>query len=417
VAAVALAACTSSEPASHQAAPGGDAGRLAASAPDLIVGGTGAGVLALQSDTGSVLFHGPAVPALGDWSELYTADRDGPATELRLTHLGSKSGGATGRVRGDLAIGAVSFDGTRVALTAPSPHGADPWIPRPRTTTDIVVANPTGIEGTERFHLQGNFVPEAFSSDDEYLFMIKYLPAADPVAYRVVSLELGEGDVYPVVGRNKTWSPKMAGSRLQQVPSPRGDMLYTLYSSQPARYARGHDPSQANAGGPVAFVHTLNLADHWAICVGLPRALWGGRSVDEAMALTPDGLDLYVVDAARGFIADMDTGKPKVVRSSRLTLGLPGEGQVHAAMGPDGHTVMVARGGRMVAVDTRSFEVTQRFSVAGPVSGIGWSDDGLRLYVAERGSIDVLDPETGKRVGRMGAPGLQSIDYVGTLGE
>jgi hypothetical protein len=237
------------------------------------------------------------------------------------------------------------------------------------------------------------------------------------VAYRVVSLELGEGDVYPVVGRNKTWSPKMAGTRLQQVPSPTGDMLYTLYSSQPPHYARGYDETQANAGRSVSFVHTLNLDSHWAICVGLPKQLWGGRSVDEAMALAPGGRDLYVVDAARGFVADMDTIKPKVVRSSKLDLGLPSKGQVHAALGPDDRKLVVARGSRIVRVDTRSFQVEGSFSVTGPVTGVAWSDDGSKLYVSARATVRALDPRTGEEVGRIRAAGVRGLDYVGTLGE
>jgi hypothetical protein len=428
VAAVLLAGCTQATNGSHGAGAGAAPGQAAPApkpAVDLIVGNEGPGVAALVSDPGSVLFQGPAVPALGDWSELYTASHVGNHTVVQATPLSSDGVTGAGRVRGDLTIKTVSFDGTRVALGAPTPRGADPWIPHPRSMTKIVVANPTGIDETQRFLLEGNFEPEAFSTDNQFLYMIKYLPATDPAAYRVVALDLldDDGDVYPVSGRDKSWNPKMAGTRLQQVPSPFGDMLYTLYTSQPPSYARGYDGAQAAAGRPVAFVHTLNLADHWAVCVGLPKALWGGRSVDEALALAPNGRNLYVVDAARGFVADMETSRPlgtrgpKVVRSTRLKLGLPRTGQLHAVVAPDNHTLTVARARDIVTVNTRSFEVVDRTTVPARVSGLGWSDDGKRLYVLTPGSVRVVDPTTGSELRRIPAGGMDGIDYVGSIDE
>jgi hypothetical protein len=394
-------------------------------ARDLIIGQSGSAITALTSDTGSVIFREPAVPALGDWSELYTTIRRGRHTIVRATPLAADGQTEADRVPGHLAVRTVSFDGTRAALIAPLRRGLDPWRPRPRAATTIVVANLTGNGATSRFHLEGNLDPEAFSSDDQYLFLIKYVPATAPTAYRVVALELndGDGDVYPVAGRNKTWSPKMAGTRLQQVASPYGDMLYTLYSSQPPRYARGYDATQAAVGRPVAFVHTLNLQEHWAVCVPLPKQLWGGRSVDEAMALAPSGSDLYVVDAKRNFIASMyttrplATGRPRVTRSRALHLGLGSVGQVHAAVSPNNTSLTIARGHDIVTVDAHRLRVMGRTTVPGPVSGLGWSDDGKRLYVLTPGAVRLLDPSTGRQLRRIDSAGMHGIDYVGSLDE
>ena len=181
----------------------------------------------------------------------------------------------TQRVGGRLSIRAVSADAGAVALMKPLPPGTSAWTPRSRAFTNIVVAHPQSGVAPERFHLAGNFEPEGFSSDDSMLYLIRYLPATAPVAYRVSRLELGDGDVYPVYGRAKSPVETMYGSRLMQVPAPGGARLYTLYASQPPEYAKGYDRWQAGAGREVAFVHTLSLENGWATCVGLPKSLWG----------------------------------------------------------------------------------------------------------------------------------------------
>jgi DNA-binding beta-propeller fold protein YncE len=48
-----------------------------------------------------------------------------------------------------------------------------------------------------------------------------------------------------------------------------------------------------------------------------------------------------------------------------------------------------------VAVDTTTFQVTDRWTTAGDASGLGLSVDGLRLYVALQDRVEVFDPTTG----------------------
>src|SRR6266571_3803093 len=373
--AVAVSACSTGTQGTPRVAArgsGAPVASIAAPAPrELLVLGSSSGAAVVDAETGSELFAGVGVPAPGDC--------------------------------------------TRVALMAPLPPGTSPWTPQDRAWTTIVVTNPSGYFHTKRFHLHGNFEPEAFSADNTGLFLIKYVPAIDPVAYRVTRLDLDEGEVYPVFSRFKTPSGRMSGTRLVQLPSPNGSRLYTLYTSQPAEYAREYDPMQAHAGRPVAFVHTLSLDQGWAECVGLPKALWDGNPVHEALALSPDGRSLYVVDVQRGVVAVMDTRKLKVVRTAHVDLSSLGTGQARAAVGSDGRTLVVAAGSRVMVLGTATVRPRATWNAFGAVTALGFGAEGRRLYLAMAGAVEELDLSTGTAVRTLRVPGSAGFVYVGSL--
>ena len=93
----------------------------------------------------------------------------------------------------------------------------EPWTPVARPSTTVVVGQPGDPSGSsERYHLHGNFAPEAFSSDGSELLMLQYLPATHPDSYRVVRLGLDKGNVEELYGRSKLAQPMgpMSGTRL-----------------------------------------------------------------------------------------------------------------------------------------------------------------------------------------------------------
>src|SRR5919106_5721585 len=246
----------------------------------------------MNPGTGAVRSQGPGVPGLGNWSTVFATAPVGDATTLQARDSATGNVVSSVHLSGSLGVRVASPDGSRVALMAPLPAGRSPWIPTPRTSTDLVVADPTGATEPRTYRLDGNFEPEAFSADGTGLFLISYVPPGDPTGYRVARLALASGKVAPVGTGPKGVVETMSGTRLEQVVSPDGTMLYTLYTTQPAEYAE----LRHQAGRPVAFVHTLSLDEGWAHCVGLPRQLWGGDPADQAMAVSPDGARLYVVD-------------------------------------------------------------------------------------------------------------------------
>jgi hypothetical protein len=402
--AVVLSACSSQLPRStkhvEQAAPGPGG---------ILLLGSSIGVKSVDAVTGEVLFEGSGVPALGDWSRVFATDVSGGATTLEASD--AVTGAVVSRVSlpGRLSVRVATGDGSLVALMAPLADGRSPWIPEPRSSTTIVVADPTGDDELTRYRLKGNFEPEAFSTDGNSLYLIRFVPPMEPVAYRVARLDLGRGKVLPVGTRTKSAIVEtMSGTRLEQLPSLDGGMLYTLYTTQPAAYAEGH----AHAGSPVAFVHTLSLDEGWAHCVVLPRQLWGADPADESMALSPSGHRLYVVDTARDLVAVMSTENVKVVQSQTVDFEPAPGAETHAIVGAD-RTLFVASGTQVWALDPATLQPMETWTMDAPVSALGSGPGGL--YVAMPGTVTIIDPSTGKAGASIPSPLAEDTAFVGMV--
>jgi hypothetical protein len=418
----ALAACTH-----DRAADPPDATGPARTPGGVLIASTGSGDLAIDATSGALLAGGTGTVAAPDGNALYHAANDGRATSI--TSLDPRSGEIVGtqQVRGVFDVAVASVSGRAIALVEPVP-GTAPGVPVPRAETTIVVADPVGDGEAIRFLLDGNYEPEAFSIDDERLFLIQYLPAETPAVYRVVVLELASGEVRPVHGRFKTPPQRMPGVRLGQVFDPVTSQMYTLYSNRPGAYADAYEDTggtnpyggASHGGGSGAsggywpeetFVHVLNLRKGWAFCAGLPKVMWGGAASDQAIASSPDGRWLYVVDARQGLVAVMDTETLEVERTGRVDLGSV-DGRTSVAMSHDGGTLFVASAGDdrpLFAIDTASLTLADRWTAPGPISGLGMSLDGTALFAAVGGRIDILDLGTGDAVASVPTPGLAPI--------
>jgi len=412
---VALAACTQDPTIRpNPAAPGAAQGSVLS---DILLLGTEGGPVAVSLATGSVVVEGTDAVAGPDGSRLYSASSDGRDTVLETTDAATGWVLSSIRVRGELDVRAVSGTGRAVVLMEPLPKGVDAWTPIPRSHTTIVVADPTGAREARRYRLDGNFEPEAFSVEDSRLFLIQYLPAEAPAAYRVTVLDLIDGDVRQVFGRFKTPPERMPGIRLRQELAPDGRQLYTLYTNEPGAYAKDVR-SWSYGDEEVSFVHVLNLRRGWAYCAGLPEELWGQPASAQAMAASPNGRLLYIVDSVKGLVAVMDTRSLEIIRTEAVELGSLGGVRTSAQMSGDGDTMFigsVADGSALYAIDTATLDVVHRWPLRGVVSGLGLSGDGLRLYVALDDRVAVLDPATGEELAAVEFFGVESIVQVGTL--
>ncbi len=382
---------------------------------DRLLLGTSSGVLSLDPSTGSVLSESPGVPALGNWAAVYTATVSEGSTVLKGREAATGSVTSALSLPGELGIRVVAFDGSKVALMPPLAEGANPWIPEPRARTSIVVADPSGVDDPETYPLKGNFEPEAFSPDGASLYMISFLPASAPTSYRVVRLDLTDGDVYDVLTNTKTVE-SMTGTRLEQVATADGSLVHTLYTTQPPANEAdaGYGVHAEHMAEPVAFVHVLDAENGWAHCVALPRGFWGGDATAEAMAPSPNGRRLYVVDADRDLVAVMDTRKMRIVQEATVDFGT-GEGAVRAAVSSDGTSLYVGRGSQITRLDTATLQPVDSWMTDGPVSGLGIGPDGL--YVAQPEQVELIDPATGSELDTIPSPGIdEELEFLGTAG-
>jgi YVTN family beta-propeller protein len=372
---------------------------------EVLVLGSEAAVTTVEAATSRVVWGGEGIPSLGDWTTVFTTSPSGSSTLVRARDALTGEVVSTVRVPGELSVRVASADGSRAALLAPLPEGHGPWVPQPRASTEIAVVDFSEGGETIRYRLAGNVEPEAFSVDGRSLFLIRFVPSMDPEAYRVASLDLETGRVRAVWDSSKTIVETMSGTRLEQLASPDGTMLYTLYTTQPAPYTGRH----AHGDSVVGFVHTLSLADGWAHCVPLPRELWGSDPADEAMAVSPDGRHLYVVDTARDLVAVMDTRRLEVVDTVPLDLGSTAGAEAHAVAAADG-TLFVAAGSTVMSLHPGTLEPRARWTTDAAVTALGSEPEGL--YVAMQGSVALLDPSTGRGRGTIPAPPLPDLAFV-----
>ena len=119
-------------------------------------------------------------------------------------------------------------------------------------------------------------------------------------------------------GRFKSPPERMPGIRLAQVFDPASEQLYTLYTNRVAEHFHDHWQDASYGDREVSFVHVLNLREGWAYCAGLPRTFWGQPATAQAMAASPDGRLLYIVDSIRGLVAEMDTETMEITRTARV---------------------------------------------------------------------------------------------------
>lgn len=382
-----LAACTSIAPPAGEDAP--------AVPRELLMIGTANGPMTVEVPTGSVLFERDGGLVSPDGERVYSASVVEGRTVLETDDTVSGDVLSSITVAGAHDLSVVSGSGGSAALVDPLPRGWEPGVPVPRARTTIVIADPTGEREARTFDLRGNFEPEAFSTDDSKLFLIQHLPAEAPTVYRVTMLDLQLGDVFPVFGPYKGPPERMPGTRIEQVLAPDTNRLYTLYSSTRPGYVPHNAPVPHAA---VSFVHVLDLHEGWAHCVGLPKQLWDRPATEQAMAVSPDGSTLYVVDPARGVIAAMDTETLETRVETGVAFGDVTDADASVQVSADGSTLFVVAGGStstLFTLDAATFEVTHRAELEGRISGLGLSGDGARLYAANGRGVAVLDPATG----------------------
>ena len=232
--------------------------------------------------------------------------------------------------------------------------------------------------------LAGNLVPEAFSTDGRYLFVLDYVPAAAPDHYEVRAIDLITGAKSDVGGRPKevVEDEQMQGNVRTSLYSPSREMLFTLYSEY------GEEGK--------AFIHALNLTERWSYCIDLPDS---GRFGDgqATLAMSKDN-KLYVLGDS-GQIAQIDA-QPyglTVERSVQLPAATPTKNRPTAAV--EGNRLIVGHDDRVFFVDRATLRVDN--TVAMPSAVVGLTGDGNgRVAIATPAAIDIVDqPAVTRRTG------------------
>ncbi|WP_231929474.1 YncE family protein [Micromonospora inositola] len=297
---------------------------------------------------------------------------------------------------------AVSVSGTKVALTS-NEVNVTKGRPEGRDVTPVLIADVTGVQ--HRLELRGNFVPETFTEDLAGLFVLEWLPAKAPDRYRVRVVDLATRAPGPLYTRTKAPIPpgaeeEMRGDGRQAVLAPDRTTLYTLYTHQPD-HQHTRNLISGRPGNAHAFVHTLNLAARWAYCIDLPHPFGVASASGHAMAISPDGGQLFVADVTSGSVAEISTEELTVRRTATLAKDT---GAGHAAADPD--RLFIGAGTAVRTVGLARLRLAADWQVRERVAGLVLSPDSKRLYVGQTDAVSWHDSATGAELGRVAVPGL-----------
>ncbi|HEX7745848.1 MAG TPA: hypothetical protein VF462_11370 [Micromonosporaceae bacterium] len=381
-----------------------------AAVPDLVLADTTSGLVTLLGER--MDRHGLAIAA-PDGSRVYTATPlDGNATTLSTVESSTGREMERARLAGRWMPRVVSPSGRLVVLT-PAGAGSSGVAsagaagqPVARTRSRIMIAGSGGA--VHDVHLTGNFEPDAVTYDETGVFVLEWLPATAPDHYRVRLMEFGTGTPQPLLTRNKVAVPagaeeEMRGEGRQAVLHPTGHILYTLYTHQPDhRHTR--NILAGRRSDVHAFVHVLHLAERWAYCLDLPAPFGQGPAAGHALALSPDGSRLMVVDATAGRLALADAAALTI---SRVVALPPVGGTASVAAGAG--SCFVAAGEWIHVVDSAAGAVAGTWRAGGAVHGLGVSRDGARLYVGRPDGIAWLDSRAGAQLGSVPVAGILSL--------
>jgi hypothetical protein len=229
------------------------------------------GVGALPAGSDDPQWADPSAVAALDGSAVFSVRRSSAGDEL--ARLDPKTGDVTASwplPAGTVSIGAVSPGGRWIALTDGEPEYTER---APRPATRLVVFNAATGAATRRFDLTGDVIPEAFSVDGRFLFVLEN--RGDH--YGVQTLDLVTSERFDTNTRDKDILREvMYGTAVRGVLSADGTLLATLYRNP-------------NGKGEPAFVHILDLKNAWAYCADLVKPFGTGPEGSDRIELTAAG--------------------------------------------------------------------------------------------------------------------------------
>lgn len=339
--------------------------------------------------------HWAGAVAAADRSSVVAASWDDATTSVAAVGLDDTLRWSD-RVAGQFGVRVVSADG-RLAALGPGPATGTAYTATARTTTPIVVL---GAGARRELVLEGNFEPEAFTSDGRALVLIEYLPTEAPTSYSIARLDLTTGAVSRVHDADGAERPPMRGTARTSVASADGRRLYTYYVA----------PEGAIVHGRVhhAFVHVLDLEEQWAHCVGL-EAPFGG--FEASLGLDETGRVLVVADVANHVIARLDTTTLHVDatgdRFGELAAAIDGAPVPSVSVGPS--AAYLGAGHAVQAFDLTSLEPSVHWRTGNEVLALRVDESGTRLYVSVDRRVVVLDVSTMRAIDWIDVPEAFSV--------
>jgi hypothetical protein len=318
---------------------------------------------ALDSTTGRVAYSLPAGLASDDsfswrWVVLRPANAQ---TSIDVFDPRDASSAAQLAVEGRYDDAALSHDGKLLLLVGTSGLG-------------VVDLDSGDLRHAQ--HLEGRFSADTLDERGAHVYLVQHQPEKKPNAYRVVHYDPDRRQVTGEVA-DKTGAEVMAGYRLQQVWSPIGEWLYSLYLN----------PAEGSA-----FIHALNVPGNWAACLDLPGEGQSEKGLRACrLALAPATRRVFAVNPAVGTVSTFRVGEIQL-KSYALPAGVGGG----LAISPDGTTIYLAGEDGVLALPANQpGQAGSRLLAGTPIRGVGLGSAGRTLYALSPDRLTGLHLQTG----------------------
>jgi hypothetical protein len=397
-----------------------------AGAPDawLLVGkAKEPGVRVIQASTGESFLDMPSGAAgRPDWGRAIVATAAGAKTIVQDLVVQPGPNGPEIAIDGAWRLPTIGYDPTPVGISADGSTAVlvepDDASAEPRAVSRFAILSVVPLQGPPRIvELRGWYDYDAISANGRVLYVVEHLPG-EVGRYQVRAIDLPAGTMRDtIIADKRNLEEAMAGWPIAQLRAPDG-MVFTLY--------RGLEHP---------FIHTLNTAEAWAVCIDLPAERAGDKeaALHWGLAASSDWRSLYAANAEVGLVSEVDVTELTIRRSvsvgsvadasQSLVAGAPAITLAkfgHAVGGPVGRRTVVAPDGAtayaagpdgILAIGTSDLKVRARLLDGSSVDALGLTRDGRAIFALLRdgGRIVVVDGATGVVLAQVPGDGFDRL--------
>jgi putative pyrroloquinoline-quinone binding quinoprotein len=353
--------------------------------------GPGGPLVGYDTSTGARRFSLPAGLLTADGQRYFAASASGDETAIAVYVPVFGSLLERFVVDGSWELHGISATGAWLGLRRiPTAAEQAAWKAGDDQQTDIAIMDTVSSRIAHEVHLDGNFDVDGLSRYGDSLYLLQHVDAADAQHYLIRLYDLTTDTLVDGALRDKREpDEEMTGYAWDGTASPNGEWLLTLY---------------LNTKENIAFVHSLNLADQYPVCIDLPSGD-GDMAKLKAYTLTmaPDGVHVYAANPVLGRLAVLDLSSWTVGHVASFPAVTPVPTNERSAarslLSPDGRTLYFTAGQIVWAYDTITGNIAHSYQAPASVAGMGLSPDGTRLLVAGAdGKVTAVDLASGKSI-------------------
>jgi hypothetical protein len=358
--------------------------------------GLGGPMIGYDTTTGEKRFTLPAGLLTADGKRYVSASASGRETAIAVYEPAFGQLIVRIIINGSWEVRGVSATGDWLGLRRiPSEPERAAWEAGNDRQTEIAIMDTVSSRITHEIVLDGDFDIDGLSKFGESLYLLQHLPSTGAPHYAIRLYDLTTNVLQEAPLRDKrNPDEEMFGYAWGGTATPNGQWLLTLYMNTEEGYA---------------FIHSLNLANRYPVCIDLP---WTDSDFAKlkaySLTVAPDGRHVYAANPVIGKLGLVDLSTMEVVRTVTFPAVTPVPPEDRSAarslLSPDGRMLYFTAGRIVWAYDTEAGEIVHSYQAPPAVAGLGLSPDGTRLLiVALDGQVTAIDLASGDVVSLPGA--------------